>query len=73
MSYSYNLIELYEIIIRQPKTKFNLLKSLIMNRIFFVGLCLVGMLVFVFSNAYNEQKEMDKRQIAKEHYNKTIE
>lgn len=44
-----------------------------MNRIFFVGLCLVGMLVFVFSNAYNEQKEVDKRQIAKEHYNKTIE
>jgi len=44
-----------------------------MNRVFFVGLCLVGMLVFVFANADNEQKEMDKRQLVKEHHQKTVE
>ncbi|SHG95495.1 hypothetical protein DFQ05_2331 [Winogradskyella wandonensis] len=39
-----------------------------MNRIVFVGLCLVGIMVFVFANADQDLKEQPKTKIAKEHY-----
>lgn len=38
-----------------------------MNRIVFVGLCLVGIMVFVFANAGFKFEEQPKAKIAKQH------
>ena len=43
-----------------------------MNRILFVGLCLVGIMVFVFNASNTKQKEQPKTKVAKESYNKTF-
>lgn len=36
-----------------------------MNRIVFVGLCLVGIMVFVFNTSNTKQKDYTKTEIAK--------
>lgn len=38
-----------------------------MNRIVFVGLCLIGLMVFVFANADSKLEEQPKTKIAKQH------
>lgn len=38
-----------------------------MNRIVFVGLCLVGLMVFVFANTELKLEEQPKAKVAKEH------
>ena len=38
-----------------------------MNRILFVGLCLVGIMVFAFSESNAKQKEAQKTKVVKEH------
>lgn len=43
-------------------------KSLIMNRILFVGLCLIGIMVFVFNESNTKQKEQPKKEVAKQSY-----
>jgi hypothetical protein len=44
------------------------LKNLIMNRILFVGLCLVGMMVFVVAKTDTHIKKQPKTEIAKQGY-----
>ena len=39
-----------------------------MNRVLFVGLCLIGMMIFAFSSANNNKKEQSKTEVAKEDY-----
>lgn len=53
------------IIIRQLKRSL-ILKFLIMNRIVFVGLCLVGLMVFVLANADLKLEEQPKTEVAKQ-------
>jgi len=43
-----------------------------MNRILFVGLCLVGIVAFVLVNANSEFEKESKKEIAKEHYKKIV-
>ena len=39
-----------------------------MNRIVFVGLCLVGMTIFVFANADKPIKSQPETKVIKQHY-----
>lgn len=40
-----------------------------MNRIVFVGLCLIGLMVFVITDAKTEQKKQQEIKLVKEHSN----
>jgi|TARA_Y100000385_G_scaffold266269_1_gene301279 hypothetical protein len=43
-----------------------------MNRILFVGLCLVGIIGVVLVNPNSDFEKESKKEIAKEHYEKTL-
>ncbi|WP_262890097.1 hypothetical protein [Winogradskyella haliclonae] len=43
-----------------------------MNRILFVGLCFVGIMVFVFAHADSKLEEQPKTEVAKESSKKTF-